>query len=166
MKFKVGDKVVYPSQGVSVVVEISNEVLAGDEMKCYHLRLLGSESKVMVPVTNSERVGLRPLSEKKLVKKAMKRLKAVDGENSEDWKDRIGPTSTASRPAISTKSWMFSCAAEVAGRKTLSFRERKMYDHARQLLVMEVAEVEDSPVEKIEQLVENALGNVVKQDEE
>lgn len=167
MKFKVGDKVVYPSQGVSVVVEISNEVLAGDEMKCYHLRLLGSESKVMVPVTNSERVGLRPLSEKKLVKKAMKRLKAVYGENSEDWKDRY----RANLDRIKTGDLdeivdVLLCLAEVAGRKTLSFRERKMYDHARQLLVMEVAEVEDSSVEKVEQLVENALGHVVKRDEE
>ena len=76
MRFKVGDKVVYPSQGVSTVESISNEVLAGTDMKCYHLRLIGSESKVMVPVNNSERVGLRPLAEKKLVRQALKRLKS------------------------------------------------------------------------------------------
>ena len=167
MNFKVGEKVVYPSQGVSVVEEISNEVLAGDEMRCYHLRLLGSESKVMVPVTNSERVGLRPLSEKKLVKKAMKRLKAAYGENAEDWKDRY----RANLDRIKTGDLdeivdVLLCLAEVAGRKTLSFRERKMFDHARQLLVMEVAEVEGWPVEKVEQQVENALGNVVKPEDE
>ena len=111
MNFKVGDKVVYPSQGVSVVEEISNEVLAGDEMKCYHLRLLGSESKVMVPVTNSERVGLRPLSEKKLVKKAMKRLKAAYGENSEDWKDRYPGQPRPYQDRRSRRDrWMSSCA--------------------------------------------------------
>ena len=167
MDFKVGDKVVYPSQGVSVVEEISNEVLAGCEMRCYHLRLLGSESKVMVPVTNSERVGLRHLSEKKLVKRAMKRLKAAYGENAEDWKDRY----RANLDRIKTGDLdeivdVLLCLAEVAGRKTLSFRERKMYDHARQLLVMEVAEVEGSALEKIEQQVEDALGHVVKQDDE
>lgn len=167
MNFKVGDKVVYPSQGVSVVEEISNEVLGGDEMRCYHLRLLGSESKVMVPITNSERVGLRPLSEKKLVKKAMKRLKAAYGENAEDWKDRY----RANLDRIKTGDLdeivdVLLCLAEVAGRKTLSFRERKMYDHARQLLVMEVAEVEACPIEKVEKQVEHALGNVVKQDDE
>jgi CarD family transcriptional regulator len=165
--FKVGDKVVYPSQGVSVVEEISNEVFAGDEMRCYHLRLLGSESKVMVPVANSERVGLRPLSEKKLVKKAMKRLKAAYGENAEDWKDRY----RANLDRIKTGDLdeivdVLLCLAEVAGRKTLSFRERKMYDHARQLLVMEVAEVDGTPAEKVEEQVEDALGNVVKPDDE
>ncbi len=167
MRFKVGDKVVYPSQGVSVVEEISTEVLAGTEMECYHLRLVGSDSKVMVPVDNSERVGLRPLSEKKQVKKVMRRLKAAQGENAEDWKDRY----RANLDRIKTGDLeeivdVLLCLAEVAGRKTLSFRERKMYDHARQLLVNEVAEVERREVDKVEQQVEDALGHVVKQDEE
>jgi CarD family transcriptional regulator len=167
VRFKVGDKVVYPSQGVSVVEEISKEVFAGTEMKCYHLRLVGSDSKVMVPVDNSERVGLRPLSEKKQVKKAMRRLKATEGENAEDWKDRY----RANLDRIKTGDLdeivdVLLCLAEVAGRKTLSFRERKMYDHARQLLVNEVAEVECRDVLKVEQQVEDALGYVVKQDDE
>ena len=162
MRFKVGDKVVYPSQGVSVVEEISKEVLAGTEMNCYHLRLVGSDSKVMVPVDNSERVGLRPLSEKKQVKKVMRRLKAA-----EDWKDRY----RANLERIKTGDLdeivdVLLCLAEVAGRKTLSFRERKMYDHARQLLVNEVAEVDRRDVVKVEQQVEDALGHVVKQDDE
>ena len=167
MRFKVGDKVVYPSQGVSVVEEISKEVLAGTEMKCYHLRLVGSDSKVMVPVDNSERVGLRHLSEKKQVKKVMRRLKATEGENAEDWKDRY----RANLDRIKTGDLdeivdVLLCLAEVAGRKTLSFRERKMYDHARQLLVNEVAEVERREVVKVEQQVEDALGHVVKVDDE
>jgi CarD family transcriptional regulator len=167
VQFKVGDKVVYPSQGVSVVEQISKEVFAGTEMKCYHLRLFGSDSKVMVPVVNSERVGLRPLSEKKLVKKALRRLKAAGGENAEDWKDRY----RANLDRIKTGDLeeivdVLLCLAEVAGRKTLSFRERKMYDHARQLLVNEVAMVEKRDVDKVEQQVEDALGYVVKQDDE
>ncbi len=167
MRFKVGDKVVYPSQGVSTVESISNEVLAGTDMKCYHLRLIGSESKVMVPVTNSERVGLRPLAEKKSVKLALKRLKSSEGENAEDWKDRY----RANLERIKTGDLdeivdVLLCLAEVAGRKTLSFRERKMYDHARQLLVYEVAEVDGRSVEKVEQQVEDALGHVVKRDDE
>jgi CarD family transcriptional regulator len=167
VQFKVGDKVVYPSQGVSIVEEISVEVLAGTEMKCYHLRLFGSDSKVMVPVENSERVGLRPLSEKKVVKGVMKRLKACESENAEDWKDRY----RANLDRIKTGELdeivdVLLCLAEVAGRKTLSFRERKMYDHARQLLVHEVAEVEGREVDKVERQVESALGNVVKMEEE
>ncbi|MFV2071883.1 MAG: CarD family transcriptional regulator [Thermoanaerobaculales bacterium] len=167
MEFKVGDKVVYPSQGVSVVESISDEVLAGMEMKCYYLRLMGSDSKVVVPVNNSERVGLRPLSDMASVKRAMKRLRAGEGEDNHDWKDRY----RANLERIKTGNLdeivnVLLCLAEVAGRKTLSFRERKMYDHARQLLVVEVAQIGGRAVEKVESEVDDALGHVVKHDEE
>jgi CarD family transcriptional regulator len=97
----------------------------------------------------------------------MRRLKSAEGDHAEDWKDRY----RANLERIKTGELdeivdVLLCLAEVASRKTLSFRERKMYDHARQLLVFEVAEVEGRPPEKVEQQVEDALGNVVKRDEE
>lgn len=167
MQFKVGDKVVYPSQGVSVVESISDEDLAGTTFRCYNLRLLSTESKVVVPVNNSSRVGLRPLSEAAVVKKIMKRLRKSEGEDTDDWKDRY----RANLDRIKTGELdeivnVLLCLAEVAGRKTLSFRERKMYDHARQLLVVEVAEVAGRSVEDVEEEVEDALGHVVKQEDE
>jgi CarD family transcriptional regulator len=161
--FSVGDKVVYPSQGVSVVESITEEELAGTTMSCYNLRLLSTESKVMVPVTNSERVGLRPLSDKPVVKSALERLRSADADGTEDWKDRY----RANLDRIKTGELdeivdVLRCLADVAGRKTLSFRERKMYDHARQLLVVEVAVVEDRDIEEVEQEIDDALGQPVE----
>ena len=158
MKFKVGDKVVYPSQGVTVVEDIADEELAGTIMSCYHLRLLTTDSKVVVPVTNVERVGLRPLSDPKAVNRAMRRLRNAEAEDPNNWKDRY----RANLERIKTGDLdeivdVLLCLADVASRKTLSFRERKMFDHARQLLVFEVAEVRDKPIEKIERDVEKAL---------
>jgi CarD family transcriptional regulator len=158
VKFKVGDKVVYPSQGVSVVETIADEELAGETMSCYHLRLLTTESKVVVPVDNVERVGLRPLSDTKAVNRAMRRLRNAEAEDPDNWKDRY----RANLDRIKTGDLdeivdVLLCLADVASRKTLSFRERKMFDHARQLLVFEVAEVRDKPVEKIDKDVEKAL---------
>jgi CarD family transcriptional regulator len=158
VEFKVGDKVVYPSQGVTVVEEISDEELAGTVFSCYHLRLLTTDSKVVVPVTNTERVGLRPLSDPKAVNRAMRRLRAAETEDRNNWKDRY----RANLDRIKTGDLdeivdVLLCLADVASRKTLSFRERKMFDHARQLLIFEVAEVRDKPVEKIDKEVEKAL---------
>jgi CarD family transcriptional regulator len=158
MDFKVGDKVVYPSQGVSVVEEISDEELAGTTMSCYHLRLLTTDSKVVVPVTNVERVGLRPLSDKRSVDRAMKRLRDAGADDPNNWKDRY----RANLDRIKTGDLdeivdVLLCLADVASRKTLSFRERKMFDHARQLLVYEVAEVRGKPIEKVEHDIEKAL---------
>ncbi len=158
MQFKVGDKVVYPSQGVSVVESITDEVLVGTSMRCYTLRLLNTESKVMVPVDNSERVGLRPLADPEEVARSMRRLRRSEPDDPDNWKDRY----RANLDRIKTGDLneivdVLLCLAEVSGRKTLSFRERKMYDHARQLLAYEVAEVEGRSVETVEQEVEEAL---------
>ncbi len=158
MEFHVGDKVVYPSQGVSVVESIVQEQLAGAAMTCYHLRLLATESLVMVPIGNSERVGLRPLSEPQAVARALDRLHQAAIDEPDDWKDRY----RANLDRLKTGNLdevvaVLLCLAEVAGRKTLSFRERKMFDHARQLLAVEVAEVTGRPLEEVQREVAEAL---------
>jgi CarD family transcriptional regulator len=158
---------VYPSQGVSVVESITEEELAGCVMNCYTLRLLSTDSKVVVPVVNSERVGLRPLSDKPSVSRALDRLRSGEADGAEDWKDRY----RANLDRIKTGDLdeivdVLRCLAEVAGRKTLSFRERKMYDHARQLLVVEVAEVEARELTEVEQEIDDALGQPVEPLEE
>jgi CarD family transcriptional regulator len=163
VEFSVGDKVVYPSQGVSVVESITEEELAGSTMSCYTLRLLSTDSKVVVPVANSQRVGLRPLSEPPAVTRALERLRSGDADGAEDWKDRY----RANLDRIKTGDLdeivdVLRCLAEVAGRKTLSFRERKMFDHARQLLVVEVAVVENRDIPEVEQEIDDALGQPVE----
>jgi len=158
VEFAVGDKVVYPSQGVSVVESIGDEELAGQMMRCYHLRLLSTSSKVMVPVGNSERVGLRPLSDPDVVERALARLQGKDAEREHDWKDRY----RANLDRIKTGDLdeivdVLLCLAEVASRKTLSFRERKMFDHARQLLAHEVAEVADREMEVVDREIDDMI---------
>jgi CarD family transcriptional regulator len=167
VEFNVGDKVVYPSQGVSVVESITEEELAGSTMNCYTLRLMSTESKVVVPVNNSVRVGLRPLSEEASVAGALERLSSAETNGVEDWKDRY----RANLERIKTGDLdeivdVLRCLAEVAGRKTLSFRERKMYDHARQLLVVETAVVQDREIPEVEKEIDDALGQPLEPIEE
>jgi len=167
VEFNIGDKVVYPSQGVSVVESITDEELAGTTMNCYTLRLLSTDSKVVVPVVNTERVGLRPLSEKSAVSQALERISSGEADGAEDWKDRY----RANLERIKTGDLdeivdVLRCLAEVAGRKTLSFRERKMYDHARQLLVVEVSVVQDREIPEVEKEIDDALGQPVEPLEE
>ncbi|MCD4750515.1 MAG: hypothetical protein K8R59_14185 [Thermoanaerobaculales bacterium] len=158
MIFKVGDKVVYPSQGVTVVESISEECLAGMTMECYNLRLMATNSKVVVPVGNVERVGLRALSDKADVGESLRRLRANEvGENG-DWKDRY----RANLERLKTGDLVsvvdvLLCLAEVAGRKTLSFRERKMFDQARMILVYEVAEVEGRDAVEVDSEIDGIL---------
>jgi len=167
VEFNVGDNVVYPSQGVSEVESITDEELAGSTMSCYTLRLLSTDSKVVVPVVNTERVGLRPLSDKAAVIRSLERLSSGETDGVEDWKDRyranLERIKTGDRDEIVD---VLRCLAEVAGRKTLSFRERKMYDHARQLGVVEVAVVQKRETSEVGKEIDDALGQPVEPVEE
>ena len=57
--FKVGDKAVYPAQGVAEVIRIEEKDIAGARQRFYVLKILDSDRKIMVPVTNASAVGLR-----------------------------------------------------------------------------------------------------------
>jgi len=150
MGFKVGDMVVYPSQGVTVVECIAEELLAGMTVECYHLRLLATESKVLVPIQNIDRVGLRPLSDPEDVTRSLSRLKANDTDEKGDWKDRFRANLERLKTGeLSEVVDVLLCLADVASRKTLSFRERKMFDQAQQILAYEVAEVEQRTIEDV-----------------
>jgi CarD family transcriptional regulator len=61
MEFKLGEKVVYPNHGVGVIEQISFGYLNGRSERFYMLKIVSSGLKVMVPQTNVDNVGLRPV---------------------------------------------------------------------------------------------------------
>src|SRR3984893_18709619 len=74
--FRVGEKVVYPNQGVSVVEKIGEGFATEPTTprSFYHLRLLSNNSKVMVPIGNTDLMRLRRLTLRKDITGLMKRL--------------------------------------------------------------------------------------------
>ena len=61
MDYKIGDKVVYPNHGVGLVEQISYGVLNGRTERYYMIRVVSSGLRVMVPQSNADAVGLRPV---------------------------------------------------------------------------------------------------------
>src|SRR5688500_20182908 len=59
VEFKVGDKAVYPAQGVAEVISIEEKDIAGSRQRFYVLRILDTDRRIMVPVSNANAVGLR-----------------------------------------------------------------------------------------------------------
>ena len=59
MDFKVGDKVVYPNHGVGVIEQVTKKSVGDIVASFYCLRIISTDSTVMVPVGNTIAVGLR-----------------------------------------------------------------------------------------------------------
>jgi len=158
VSYKIGQKVVYPNHGVGLVEKIEDGEIAGVEHTYYHLRLLANDSKVMVPKENLDLVGLRPLCQKSEIKELFKVLADGDIDTYKDWKGRY------KQNLDKMKTGMLIDVAEVlknlrlvSQKKSLSFREKKMYERAKNFIVIEVTHVQKMEQAGAEKRVEQAL---------
>ena len=140
MTFAVGEKVVYPNQGVGTIENISTRLFEMRPEKFYLLRLFCSSMTVMVPFSNAETIGLRKLSKSADVNKVLTYLAGQSVENLCDWKVRFKINSdkmlTGSLLQISE---VFIQLVRLHAEKPLSFREKKMLDRTRTMLISEVS---------------------------
>ena len=158
MSFKVGDKVVLPNHGVTVVEQINETTIGGTCNTFYHLRLLANDSKVMVPIDNKERIGLRRLYAKKEIKNLFGLLERKETRASRDWKDRYRENLEKMKTGrLEDVADVLKNLTQISRRKSLSFREKKMYERAKHLLVSEVAIVKGIEEGEAENLIERSL---------
>ena len=158
LNFAIGDKVVYPNHGVGVIEQISSRTIGPNVHKIYLLKIKASSLKVEVPFNNVGMVGLRPVVKNGEVMKIITFL--VDGkcDNHTDWKFRFKENSDKMRTgsllevAVVLKSLLL-----LAKDKPLSFREKKMLDRARYLLVTELAMSKNVEEAEIEDMLNKAL---------
>src|ERR1044071_8489732 len=156
--FKVGQKVVYPNHGVTVVEKIAAGAIDGIEQTYVHLRLLSNNSKVMVPKSNLELVGLRPLCHTRDVRALFDILEDGNIDTYKDWKGRYKQNLDKMKTGrLSEVAEVLKNLRLVSQRKSLSFREKKMYERAKYFIVSEAARSEEIGEREAEELVERAL---------
>jgi CarD family transcriptional regulator len=158
VELSTGQKVVYPNHGVGVVEKIEPTTMNGEEQTFYHLRLLSNNSKVMVPEDNLELVGLRPLVSQKNIDDLLDVLEDGNIDTYKDWKGRYKQNLDKMKTGeLFSVAEVLKNLRLVSQRKSLSFREKKMYERAKYFIVSEVAHVRDISEGKAERMVEEAL---------
>ena len=158
MTFAVGEKVVYPNQGVGTIENISTRYFEEKPEKFYLLRLFCSSMTVMVPFSNAENIGLRKLSKHTDVARVLAYLAGSGIENLQDWKIRFKINSekmlTGSLLQIAE---VFKQLVRLQADKPLSFREKKMLDRARTMLISEVSQARNIAEPEAIGLMDKAL---------
>jgi len=158
VQFKIGDKVVYPNHGVGVIEQIMAASSSGVDNTFYQLRILSNDSTVLVPTTNTTQVGLRKVLSRKDVDKVFKVLRTGKIEITNDWKGRFQENSDKMRTGdIFEVALVLKNLTYLSKSKNLSYRERKMLDKSKYLIVSEIAEVANLPEDQIEAKVDKAV---------
>jgi CarD family transcriptional regulator len=158
LTFSIGDKVVYPNHGVGVIEQISSRTIGTQIERFYLLKIKASSLKVMVPFHNVGSVGLRRVVRNGEVQKVLDFLMDGEIENNADWKYRFKENSDKMRTgSLLDVAVVLKGLLLLAQTKPLSFREKKMLERARYLLVSELAMARNCEEPDIEDLLNRAL---------
>ena len=84
----VGDRLVYPNQGLCSVTEIKTEEIAGQKLQFVSLVIIETGAKVKVPREKLEKNGVRRVSSAEDVRKIVEYLKSDFEKATLDWKKR------------------------------------------------------------------------------
>ncbi|MEZ4255150.1 MAG: CarD family transcriptional regulator [Polyangiales bacterium] len=160
-EFKVGDKAVYPAQGVAEVVSIEEKDIAGNRQKFYVLRLLDTDRKIMVPVNNARNVGLRPPISETEVREIFAILKerAIAFDN-QTWNRRYrGFMDKIKTGSVFDVAEVMRDLYRLRQEKPLSYGEKRMLETARALIVKEIAVSRRKTEEQVTAQIEKIFSN-------
>jgi CarD family transcriptional regulator len=158
MAFDVGDKVVYPHHGAAVIERRETKIAFGEEKEYFVLRLSYGDMTAMVPVDNTEEVGLREVIDAEEVSEVFELLGKKDARMPTNWSRRF------KNHAEKLKSGDVYEVAEVVRNlsqrdeeKGVSAGEKRMLAKARQILVSELIFALDVSPEEAEAKLDEAL---------
>ena len=158
MSFQVGDKVIYPNHGLGVVEKVEEKTILGTTCGFFHLRILSNDTTVLVPVANVDNVGLRRAIDDDEVERLFGKLGDGKIDNHTNWKGRFKDNSDKMRSgSIYEVADVLKSLTFLAKSKSLSFREKRMLDRAKFLIISEVSEVMRETAMAIEGRVDGAL---------
>jgi CarD family transcriptional regulator len=156
--FQVGDKVIYPNHGLGIVERIEEKTILGTTCGFYHLRIVANDTTVLVPVANVDGVGLRRAISDEEVERLFGLLGDGKIDNHQNWKGRFKDNSDKMRSgSIYDVADVLKSLTFLAKSKSLSFREKRMLDRAKFLIISEVSEVMRETAASIEGRVDRAL---------
>jgi CarD family transcriptional regulator len=159
MTFQIGDKVVYPNQGVGTIENISTRSFGSAFEKFYLLRIGCNSMTVLVPFSNVANIGLRRVTKDREISRILSFLSNGWCSNNPDWKVRFKENTEKMQSGnLLQVAEVLKGLLQIHLDKPLSFREKKMLDRARHMLVSEISISRNVPEIVAVSLLQRAVG--------
>jgi CarD family transcriptional regulator len=161
--FKIGDRVIYPNQGLGVIEDVQDQAYDGEQFRIYCLRIKANNTLVMVPAASAAEMGIRKLINEQAVKQIFEYLRKGAIEVTMNWKGRykehinLMKSGTILDMVAVLKSLYY-----LSLLKPLSFREKKMMEKAKELIIAEIAAASSLTSPQIERKIEQTLSSCFK----
>lgn len=153
--FNIGDKVVYPMHGAGIIEGIEEKEYLGRSQRYYILRLPIKEMKVMLPTENVKQLGLRDIVPNTIIPEVLTILRDKQSEMSSNWNRRYRENMEKVKTGdIHDVAAVVRDLQLMDRTRGLSTGERKMLSNSKQILVSELALVQDMGRQEVEQLID------------
>jgi RNA polymerase-interacting CarD/CdnL/TRCF family regulator len=157
-KFKFSQKVVYPSQGVGKVTDITEQAFKDQKLWYYNIYIEASDMVVMVPVERADELGIRAIVSAEEAEKALNLLSDDFEPITSDWKLRYQMNlDLLKKGSILDIATIVRCLYNRSKVKELPILERKLYDSARKLLEDEISFAMGKTAKEVETLIHTKL---------
>ncbi len=159
--FRVGDKSVYPTVGVADIVAVEHKRVGGAELAFYHLRVLGSGLKIIVPVNKAEENGMRPVAAEAEVDELFELLRDHEVPcDRQTWNRRHrGFMEKIRTGSLFEVGEVYRDLSLLKQSKQLSHSEKQMLRTARALLVKELAVARASSEDDVAKELDSVFKN-------
>ncbi|MCB9701592.1 MAG: CarD family transcriptional regulator [Myxococcales bacterium] len=150
-QFQVGEMVVYPAHGVAEIVAVETKVIQGQKYPFYHLHVLGSGLKIIVPMTKAEEIGMRPIADDAAIDELYELLRDHEvPHDRQTWNRRYrGFMEKIRTGSLFEVGEVYRDLSLLKNTKTLSHGERQMLQTARTLVVRELSTARSRPESQI-----------------
>jgi CarD family transcriptional regulator len=157
--FQVGDRAVYPAHGVAEVVAIEAKEIAGNRKDFYVLKVIHSEMKLMIPCDGADRAGLREVASPEIAAEVFEVLSSSEvAVKPGPWNRRFREyTELVNSGRLVEVAKVYRDLWRIRPTRELSYGERRLLDHSRNLLVAELSLARSVTPEEIEAQLESAV---------
>ena len=158
VKYKVGDKVVYPHHGAGKVLKKEKKEVLGSVREYLTIKILHNDMTVMVPTESAGRAGLRRVIGENAVKQVLSVLRDDISQMPKNWNRRF----KHNRDKMKTGD-IFELAEVVRNlairdfEKGLSTGEKQMFTRAKKILSSELMYALDMNEEEAEAYLDELL---------
>ena len=156
--YDIGDKVVYPMHGAGTIVEKEEKKILGELREYYVLNIPSVDMKIMIPVDNCEKIGVRDVISKEEVETVVGVLGGETTPMESNWNRRYRENMEKLKTGdVMQVAEVDRNLTRSDRKKRLSTGEKKMLTNAKQILVSEMVLAGDMDAESAEGLIEETV---------
>ena len=156
--YEVGDMVCYPMHGAGIIVDIEEKDILGKKEKYFIVKIPIGSMKVMIPVKNAEKRGIRSIIDKDKLKDVLEVLKQEPTEMSSNWNKRVRDnTAILKEGDIFEVAKVYRNLKSLDEQRNLSTGEKKILHDTKNILMSEMILSSGRSYEEIDKIIYEAV---------